>query len=450
MSSSQLAQNYMKVKGVFEGVYSMSSVPREFIMKCIEGGRVMCANNKKNSIVEDVADFDGVSLYPSSMDRLGGYLIGKPSIIEKLTYDYLKTCDGYFVEIIVKTIETKRAFSLLSSKDDDDGIRMFDNEVPKRMFVCKQKLEDLIEFQGITFDIIRGYSFNEGRNYKLREVINYIFEERKRLKEEENPLQEVYKLIMNGAYGKTLQGAYDEQVNFIYGDDKLEKYVSKNYNTIDYYTAFGSDEKYPKYRLKIIKPIKEVYNYAHCGVEILAISKRIMSEVMCLAEDNSMNIYYTDTDSIHIPDKDIEPLAELFEEKYFRPLIGKNMGQFHTDFKSKIIKKNIMAVKSIFLSKKMYIDVLEGLDDKGNTVQDYHIRMKGISEKAILYYCLMKKITPYELYDKLYKNEAIDFDLTCGGNACSFEYNPDYTITSKPEFIRTVCLIKKKDRLDNK
>ena len=456
MSSSQLAQNYMKVKGVFEDVWSMSSVPREFIMKCIEGGRVMCANNIKNSIVEDVADFDGVSLYPSSMDRLGGYLKGKPWVIGdeldvsenngSLTYDYLKSCDGYFVEIIVKTIKTKRAFSLLSSKDDEDGIRMFDNKVPKRMFVCKQKLEDLIEFQGITFDIIRGYCFNEGRNYKLREVINYIFEERKKLKAEGNPLQEVYKLIMNGAYGKTLQGAYDEQINFIYGENRLEKYISKNYNTIDNYTVFGDNEKYPKYRVKIIKPIKEVFNYAHCGVEVLAMSKRIMNEVMCLAEDNSMNIYYTDTDSIHIPDKHIEPLAKLFQEKYFRQLIGKNMGQFHTDFKSDIIKKNIMAVKSIFLSKKMYIDVLEGLDDKGNTVQDNHIRMKGISEKAILYYCLMKKITPYQLYEKLYKNEAIDFDLTCGGNACSFEYNPDYTITSKPEFIRTVCLIKKKDR----
>ena len=280
----------------------------------------------------------------------------------------------------------------------------------------------------------------------MREVINYIFEERKKLKAEENPLQEVYKLIMNGAYGKTLQGAYDEQINFIYGEDRLEKYISKNYNTVDYYTEFGSNEKNPKYRVKIIKPIKLVFNYAHCGVEVLAMSKRIMNEVMCLAEDNNMNIYYTDTDSIHIPDKHIEPLAKLFEEKHFRPLIGKDMGQFHSDFKSKIIKKNIMAVKSIFLGKKMYIDVLQGLDDKGNTVQDYHLRMKGISEKAILYYCLMKKINPYELYQKLHKGEVIDFDLTCGGNACSFEYNPDYTITSKPEFNRSVCIIKKKDR----
>ena len=450
MSSSQLAHNYMKLKGVFEGVYCISAVPREFIMKCIEGGRVMCAHNKKHCIELDVADFDAVSLYPSAMDRLGGYLKGCPKIIgvdetewglpSFLSYDFLKNCDGYFVEIIVKTIETKRAFSLLSSKDDNDGIRIFDNELPKRMFVCKQKLEDLIEFQGATFDIIRGYYYDGNRNYKLREVINYIFEERKRLKSEGNPLQEVYKLIMNGAYGKTLQGAYDEQINFIYGEDKLEKYVSKNYNSIDYYTEFGTDEKYKKYRIKIIKPIKKVYNYAHCGVEILATSKRIMNEVMCLAEDNDMPIFYTDTDSMHLEDKNIEPLAKLFEEKYKRQLIGKNMGQFHSDFASSLIKKDIMAIKSIFLGKKMYIDVLEGKDENNNVIQDYHIRMKGVSESSILYYCLINKIDPYELYKKLYENEKIKFDLACGGNKCSFEYNANYSICSKSDFIREVSV----------
>ena len=30
----------------------------------------------------------------------------------------------------------------------------------------------------------------------------------------------------------------------------------------------------------------------HCGVEILSMSKRVMNEVMCLAEDNDINIYW--------------------------------------------------------------------------------------------------------------------------------------------------------------
>ena len=436
MSSSQLAQRFMEVKGVFEDVVMVASTPREYMMKCIEGGRVMCADNKKHNIELRVADFDAVSLYPSAMQRLGGYLKGEPKVLKNLTYEFLQKCDGYFIQIIIKTLKTKRSFSLMSDKNDND-IRVFDNELPKKMYVCKQKLEDLIEFQGITFDIIDGYYYDEGRNMALRDVIQFAFNERKKLKAEGNPLQEVYKLIMNGAYGKTLQGAYNEQVVFKYGEDKLNAFVSKNYNCIDNYVKFD-DGNYKKYRVQLTKPINQVYNNVPCGVEVLGMSKRIMNEVMCLAEDNDMKIYYQDTDSMHIEEKNIEPLSELYNKKYNKKLIGKEMGQFHSDFSSDKIEKDIVAIKSIFLGKKAYVDVLEGKDANDNVVNDYHIRMKGVSDKAIKYYCLMNKITPYELYEKLYNGKKIKFDLVCGGNACSFEYNKDYTISSNSAFVREV------------
>lgn len=436
MSSSQLAQRFMEVKGVFEDVMMVSSTPREYMMKCIEGGRVMCADNLKHNIELKIADFDAVSLYPSAMQRLGGYLKGEPKVLKNLTYDFLQKCDGYFIQIIIKTLKTKRSFSLMSDKNDND-IRVFDNELPKKMYVCKQKLEDLIEFQGITFDIIDGYYYDEGRNMALRDVIQFAFNERKKLKAEGNPLQEVYKLIMNGAYGKTLQGAYDEQVIFKYGEDKLQDYISKNYNYIDNYITFD-DGDYKKYRVQLTKPINSVFNNVPCGVEVLGMSKRIMNEVMCLAEDNNMKIYYQDTDSMHIEDRHIKPLSELYNKKYNKKLIGKEMGQFHSDFSSDKIVKDIIAIKSIFLGKKAYVDVLEGKDANNNVVNDYHIRMKGVSDKAIKYYCLMNKITPYELYEKLYDGEKIKFDLVCGGNACSFEYNKDYTISSNSAFVREV------------
>lgn len=436
MSSSQLAQRFMEVKGVFEDVMMVSSTPREYMMKCIEGGRVMCADNLKHNIELKIADFDAVSLYPSAMQRLGGYLKGEPKVLKNLTYEFLKQCDGYFIQIIIKTLKTKRSFSLMSDKNDND-IRVFDNELPKKMYVCKQKLEDLIEFQGITFDIIDGYYYDEGRNMTLRDVIQFAFNERKKLKAEGNPLQEVYKLIMNGAYGKTLQGAYDEQVIFKYGEDKLQDYISKNYNYIDNYVTFD-DGDYKKYRVQLTKPINSVFNNVPCGVEVLGMSKRIMNEVMCLAEDNDMKIYYQDTDSMHIEDRHIKPLSELYNKKYNKKLIGKEMGQFHSDFSSDKIEKDIVAIKSIFLGKKAYVDVLEGKDANNNVVNDYHIRMKGVSDKAIKYYCLMNKITPYELYKKLYDGEKIKFDLVCGGNACSFEYNKDYTISSNSAFVREV------------
>ena len=57
-----------------------------------------------------------------------------------------------------------------------------------------------------------------------------------------------------------------------------------------------------------------------------------MNKVMCLADDHGINIYYTDTDSIHIDEAGVEPLAKLYEEKYEQKLIGKQLGQFHCDF----------------------------------------------------------------------------------------------------------------------
>ena len=57
---------------------------------------------------------------------------------------------------------------------------------------------------------------------------------------------------------------------------------------------------------------------------ILIISKRIMNEVICTAEDNGIKIYYTDTDSQHIGADDIKRLGELYYIKYGRELVGKN------------------------------------------------------------------------------------------------------------------------------
>jgi len=79
------------------------------------------------------------------------------------------------------------------------------------VFVCKFDLEDLIKFHKIEFEVVDGYYYNEGRNTELRGVIETVFNERLKLKKVGNPLQEIYKLIMNSSYGKTLQKAIPER-----------------------------------------------------------------------------------------------------------------------------------------------------------------------------------------------------------------------------------------------
>ena len=135
-------------------------------------------------------------------------------------------------------------------------------------------------------------------------------------------------------------------------------------------------------RMETYKPLDESFSSPHLGCQILSYSKRLMNKVMTLADDNDINIYYIYTDSIHIDEEGVEPLAKLYEEKYGQKLIGKKLGQFHCDFDFEGMTK-IKSIGLITLGKKSYIDKLEGVDKNGNTQHTYHIRLKGISPAAI-------------------------------------------------------------------
>ena len=202
------------------------------------------------------------------------------------------------------------------------------------------------------------------------------------MKAQKNPLQEVYKLIMNSSYGKTLLKPLPDEIVFK-TNDNIDDFVDKHYNRIKKFQKLnGSNENYERFMVEIEKGINQHYNNASAGCEVLAMSKRIMNEVMCLAEDENLNIYYQDTDSMHLDQEHIKILAEKYEEKYDRELIGKNMGRFHSDFKSYILTGNIKAVNSIYLGKKAYINKLS-CDEKD--LYDYHIRLKGVPDKSIIH-----------------------------------------------------------------
>ena len=331
-------------------------------------------------------------------------------------------------QIKIKKVGVKRSFSLMS-EITDKGIRMFHNDmVGKTLYVDKTTLEDMIQFQNVEFEIIRGYYYDEGRNYKLKEVIQYLFNVRLRQKKLGNPIQNIFKLIMNSAYGKTLLKPIDDDVKYVYGEDKMMKIVLANYAFIKEVQKIGEDN----WEIKMIKSINSHYNNACCGVEVLSMSKRIMNEVMCLSEDKGYNIYYQDTDSLHIDSDNVDLLAKDYKEKYDRDLIGKQMGQFHTDFDSDKLDGTIYAKESIFLGKKCYVDVLT--DDSGKI--DYHIRMKGVSSVSVKHHATKDFENVLELFKHLYSGKEYTFDLTCNGSKACFDMVNMNTIKTKTDFMR--------------
>ena len=90
------------------------------------------------------------------MERLPGFIRGKPKVLEDLTMEFLKTCDDYFVEIKITNMGNKRAFPLTSYKTSK-GVRLFtNNRVGKHMYVDRFSLEDLIEFREVSSEFLRG------------------------------------------------------------------------------------------------------------------------------------------------------------------------------------------------------------------------------------------------------------------------------------------------------
>jgi hypothetical protein len=401
----------------------------------------MMANNKKDMILNEILnDFDAVSLYPSAMARIQGFLKGIPKIINNLDYNQIKNYDGYFIQIKIIKVGIKRAFPLMSYKTEE-GIRDFNNDMEgKILIVDKTTAEDLINFQKIEFEVLKGYYFDEGFNDKIVETIKYLFSKRKELKSKGNKSEVIYKLIMNSGYGKLITKPHDTKIKFFDKKKEFEVYNSRNYNIINNYVEYANE----KYRVEINDTRAGQFNYCHLGAEILSMSKRIMNEVICSAEDNNLKIYYQDTDSIHINDEDIAKLKTIYETKYNRQLIGKDMGQFHSDFDIKVKKdgkkikvNNVVSTGLIMLGKKSYIDRLQGVGEDGEIYNDFHIRLKGINNEAIKLK-LKDYNNAFELYEDLYNGKKIEFDLTAEGSKCCFEFGKSYNIITKTSFKREV------------
>ena len=112
--------------------------------------------------------------------------------------------DGYFLKIKVTSIGKRYRFPITRIKDEKGGCNWTNDLVGKDFFMDRFTLEDLVKHSKITYTILQGYYFNEGRNPKIEETISTLFSERLRIKKADpnNPMQLIIKLMMNSSYGK--------------------------------------------------------------------------------------------------------------------------------------------------------------------------------------------------------------------------------------------------------
>lgn len=433
---SSIGYAYATKEGCFEGCYQLGGNPRRFIMKCIVGGRCMLKNNQMVRILALIQDFDGVSLYPSAMKRLAellGVLKGFPKILpENSTYEDLKKFDGYFVKINVTKIGKERGFPLLSRKNEF-GVREFRNDLTGIHYVDKVTLEDLIEFQKIEFEVLSGYYFDDGRNSKVGKVIQHLFDTRKREKANGNPIQLTYKLLMNSIYGKSLLKYDPVETRILNNESDTLRFLVNNY---DEHIETVKIDNCGKHIVKTNKLIDDHMNFPQFGCEVLSMSKRIMNEVMCLAEDIGVEIYYQDTDSMHMKADGLEKLRVSFFEKYKRELSGDELGQFNCDFDFKTDKGTIPCSREfIGLGKKSYYDSVVTYE-KGAIKYNDHFRMKGISQDAVRDKVKKDGQSIRDLFFDLYEGHEKEFDLLC--TKIRFKHEKNKTVHNVGEFKRKV------------
>ena len=473
ISLSSLVHRAAANQGVYDGVYQVYGSLQTFIQESAHGGRVATRYNKKVLAEGIIQDFDGVSQYPSAMYRIGlegGYPKGKCSkfytsefnnvynesnsdiIIKELDDLYiLSSLDHYVVEVLVhnNTKEQQIAFPCII----EDGKRVYTNMIKdKRMIIDKNCLEDWVEYCGLECTILGGVYWNNGRNDKIKDFIYTLFNQRKDIKDKMkskditkdqykglDSKQTMIKLALNSVYGKTLLKRPEDKLVNIHSS-KIDKYVDKNISLIKQMELHGDN-----YLIKLKHFDYKHKNMCHIGGMILSMAKRLMNEVMSIADDLNIPIYYTDTDSMHILDKtnlddesNITKLCKEYKKIYYGSrlhnggkLYGSNLGQFHNDFVSSKGNSVLHSRKLIALGKKAYMDVLVTKDKNNVIEEEYHVRLKAVNSNGLSEYPNKE-----ELYTKLYNGEKIAFDLTYN-NGVNFILSSS-GIQTRTQFIRNI------------
>lgn len=294
--------------------------------------------------------------------------------------------------------------------------------------------EDLIRFHGAECEVLQGFYFDEGRNGRMGEVAEYVFERRAILKKQGNPLQEVMKLVMNSAYGKNGQKPVECNVRYI-ASDKIDRFIANNFDKIASMTPVNDSLT----RVEVYVEVDNSFNRQHVSCEVLSMAKRIVNEVAEIFDEVGHPVHMTDTDSLHVRSDAISDVERIYKERYDRDLQGDALGQFHCDFEKlgsdfecdfdsgecQLRKGSTpKAVESIFLAKKVYCDRIK--DDRGR--EGLHFRMKRVPRRVLLDHAERDfGGDVMELYRHLLIGERYRFDLKAGGSTV-FRTHRDHSV----------------------
>ncbi len=483
LSASSLSHGLFLGTDAYAGVYEVNGLLNAFFQNFIVGGRCCLAFNQKRirSLPnEGLVDWDARSLYPSAFkvlcDSFGGLLTGIPRAIDVNSIRQMDQLlatrpTGFFVilEPLSADAPAPRYYPLglyawKPERDCDDATRrqhsanvslLWINDVrvhhshpehslvsfPNGLFFDAISFSDYLTHQPMytpeMFHIRAGYAFYEPRNPAIATVVEKLYNAR--LSASDPALKNLLKLILNGAYGKTLQKAMPYDVKVVQGKDAMLRTLasSQSGERVQGITnlLMGDREKHAAFSdwfvIQSLKGYHDSYSLPHIGGEVLSAARLLMNRLTCLFDwaSSPMELRvgsddrcfarripaYTDTDSVHFYAADVPWIEARWAEKYpATVLMGEQLLQFHSDFDDFASLKgqshHVVSDGAIFLGKKAYCHRLRAVPQN---VEEPKFSLKGIPHASVVQQAATSffQNSVWSLFETLFLGNSCTFDL---------------------------------------
>ena len=380
-----------------------------------------------NDKIEVLICLDINSLYPFAIFLLNGYPLGPPKNIpieDLKSKKFMEYANEYYLKILIKKVKNKLDFPILT-KTGENGERLWINDMEgEEVYVDRISLEELMEHHDIEFDVKTGVMFNEGYNDKIGKVVKKLYELRNKYKKEKNPVQLLYKLMLNTAYGKTIQKPKDSRIIWRDNTKTSENNLIKTFGESIQYISTSKHSNMFKAKIRI--GILNHWAMPQCGSLVLSQSKRIMKKF--LVEFGKYS-YYTDTDSMFITEEGYRLLKEKYPE-----VLGNELGQLKEE--NHLKGDRVRITKAMFLAPKTYWVREE--NEKGE-IYDKFV-MKGIPQSSIDKVLKQKfNNNPETLFYALIKRKnGVLFDLLDGGDKVRMDFSTINAVINLDKFNRRI------------
>ena len=367
------------------------------------------------------------SLYPFAIVLLNGYPIGKPKNIpieDLKSKKFMDYSNEYYLKILITKVKKKLDFPLLT-KTGENGERLWLNDMEgEEVYVDRISLEELIEHHDIEFEVKTGVMFNEGYNDKIGKVVKKLYELRTKYKKEKNPVQLLYKLMLNTAYGKTIQKPKDSRILWRENTKTSEKNLIRTFGESIQYISTSKHSNMFKVKIRI--GILDHWAMPQCGSLVLSQSKRVMNKFLV---EFGKHIFYTDTDSAFITETGYGELKEKYPE-----VLGDDLGQLKEE--NHLKGERVRITKAMFLAPKTYWVREE--NEKGE-VYDKFV-MKGIPQSSIEKVLKQKFNDNPEtmFYALINRKKGVLFDLLDGGDKVRMDFSTINAVINLDKFSRRI------------